>query len=156
MQTSALSLTLAAFALPVAAGASCLALLWFVRRRLAGTERALASLTEDLSQMAELQLALLRKVTGDLRRMEERFLDLTLPAAEAPLPLERRHRVLALARKGMAAAEIADRLGMPAGEVELILGMKGLAEARAPSPAVGPHAPEAPVQRKEASRAMLA
>jgi hypothetical protein len=153
MQTSALSLTLAAFALPVAAGAGCLALLWFVRRRLAGTERALAHLTEDLSQMAELQLALLRKVTGELRHMEEKLLDLTLPAPEAPLPLERRHRVLALARKGMAAAEIADRLGMPGGEVELILGMKGLAEARAASPAVRPQAPEQP---KEASRAMLA
>lgn len=156
MQASAFSLTLAAFALPVAACVGCLALLWFVRRRLAGTERALAHITEDLFQMAELQLALLRKVSGDLRAMEEKLLDLALPTPEASLPLERRHRVLALARKGMAAAEIAERLGMPGGEVELILGMKGLAEARAASAARAPHPRETHGKREEAPRAMLA
>lgn len=156
MQTSAFWLALAGLALPLASAAGCLALLWFVRRRLAGTERALAQLTEDLSQMAELQLELLRKVTGDLRNMEEKIMELALPAPEAPLPLERRHRVLALARKGMAPAEIADRLGVPGGEVELILGMQGLVEARPGSPIAGARPPGMHEKQKEASRAMLA
>ncbi len=144
------------FALLAAAAAGCLMLLWFARRRLARAERELARLSDDLFQLAELQLVLVHKVDGELRDMEEKLLDLALPAADAPLPLERRHRVLALARKGMAPVEIAERLGMPAGEVELILGMKGLAETRV-APASG-HAPPAGVRekRKDSLHAMLA
>jgi DNA-binding NarL/FixJ family response regulator len=45
----------------------------------------------------------------------------TAPAA--PNMTERRHRVLTLARKGMRGPAIADTLGMPRGEVELIINL---------------------------------
>ncbi len=90
-------------------------------------------MSEDLLQMAELQMEIYRRVSKDLSDIEERVLDLSVPSAEATPPLERRHQVLTLARKGVALDEIARRLHMPRGEAELILNLRKYIDAKAPA-----------------------
>lgn len=55
-----------------------------------------------------------------------------MPSADAPLPLERRHQVLTLARKGVSAEEISRRLNIPKGEAELILSLRKYVDAKIP------------------------
>lgn len=52
------------------------------------------------------------------------------PTAPRPTPTDRRHRVLRLAQRGLDTRTISETLGVPQGEVSLILGMnKARAEA---------------------------
>lgn len=50
------------------------------------------------------------------------------PAYAKPSMTERRHRVLTLAKRGLDSGEIATTLGVPYGEVELIVGLSNAAE----------------------------
>ena len=82
--------------------------------------------------MADLQADLYHHVHRDLTKIEEKVLDMSVPSSDAPPPLERRHQVLTLARKGVALEEIARRLHIPRGEAELILSLRKYIE-RVPS-----------------------
>jgi len=81
-------------------------------------------MAQDVLQVAGLQLEAYRKISRELSGMEERLLDLTAPSQDPSLPLERRYQVLRLSGKGLSSREISERLGMPGGEVELILNLK--------------------------------
>ncbi len=112
----------------VSAGVCCLLQkVWLRRFRILKNE--VARFSEDLIQMLELQADVYRRVCRNMRDIEEKVLDLSIPALDAPLPLERRHHVLALARKGMAPDEISRRLNMPRGEAELILSLRKFSDS---------------------------
>ncbi len=116
----------------------CLCYFFLLRKwscRLLALERELQQLSEAVCQMAEIQMKSYRRLSGNLGDMEERIMDLSLPSDDPDLPLERRHRVLALARKGTPVDEIVKRLNMPRGEAELILNLRGFVDAKAPKAA---------------------
>lgn len=104
------------------------------RRRFSALKQEMTRLSEDLLQMAELQTDLYQHVRCDLTKIEEKVLDMSMPSSDSPAPLERRHQVLTLARKGVALEEIAQRLRIPRGEAELILSLRKYIE-RAPAAA---------------------
>ncbi|HYK88154.1 MAG TPA: hypothetical protein VE398_05260 [Acidobacteriota bacterium] len=93
-------------------------------RRLRMLERDLHQFSDVMSQLAEIQMKSYKKLSGNLGDMEERLMDLALPSQDSNLPLERRHHVLALARKGVLIDDIVKRLNMPRGEAELILNLR--------------------------------
>ncbi|MBP1597048.1 MAG: hypothetical protein H6Q05_2425 [Acidobacteria bacterium] len=109
-------------ALLSALSCSALGLIW--RRRLEALKKELSRLSEDLLQMVELQMDTYHHVRRSVTDLEEKIIELSLPSSDVPLPLERRHQVLTLARKGVAVDEIAHRLNMPKGEAELILNLR--------------------------------
>ncbi len=100
-------------------------------RRLRALEQDLPQFSAAISEMAEIQMKSYRKLSGHLGDMEERIMDLVVPSKDSGLPLERRHQVLALSRKGVAAEDIAKRLDVPRGEAELILGLRKFVDAGA-------------------------
>ncbi len=108
---------------------------WRLGRRLSAVERDLQQLSDMMSQMAEIQMKSYRRLSGDLGEVEERIMDLALPSQDSSLPLERRHHVLALARKGVLIDEIVKRLNIPRGEAELILNLRKFADVPAPGAA---------------------
>ncbi|NWG13353.1 MAG: hypothetical protein HXY20_07460 [Acidobacteria bacterium] len=93
-------------------------------RRLRRLERNLLDSAEALGQMVEIQMSEHRRISGYMDDIEERILSMSAPEAEPPRPIDRRHQVLALSRKGCDLAEITRRLNIPLGEVELILNLK--------------------------------
>jgi hypothetical protein len=112
----------------IAAG-SCLLMWQLWRRRFRALQAEVKSLSEDLLQGIELQSEMYRIIRRGLHGVEERVLELSVPSSDAPLPLERRHQVLTLARRGISTDEIASRLNMPRGEAELILNLRRFADA---------------------------
>ena len=102
------------------------------QRRLRTLKQEMMRVSEDLLQVVELQADIYRRVCRDLSGIEEKVLDLSIPTADAPLPLERRHQVLMLARKNVAVDEIARRLSMPKGEVDLILRLRKYVDTKTP------------------------
>jgi hypothetical protein len=107
---------------------SCAAI-WMVGRavweqRIRSLETDLKACSEAICQMADTQMAVHRRLAATIGDMEERVLDLAVPSRESSHGLDRRHRVLALARKGMALDDIAQRLNLPTGEAELILNLR--------------------------------
>ncbi len=123
-----LSLMLGAGALLAAGGCFISQLVW--RRRFLALQGELRRLSEDLLQVVELQSDVYHRVSRGLSDVEEKVLELSVPSVDAPLPLERRHQVLTLARKGIAVDEIARRLNMPKGEAELILNLRKYADVK--------------------------
>ena len=100
----------------------------FTAKRISGgrvraLEQDLQRFSEAMNQMAEMQMKTYRKLSANLQDIEERLLDLSVPKHDSTLPLERRHNVLALARKGASVDDIAQRIGIPRGEAELIVGL---------------------------------
>ncbi|MDX2030107.1 MAG: hypothetical protein SF339_05535 [Blastocatellia bacterium] len=91
-------------------------------RRLAVAEKkveAVARLASDQARrVASLESRLPRKRLGALPESADK----PKSPAEASIT-ERRHRVLALSRRGMSAELIAQTLGVPHGEVELIISL---------------------------------
>jgi hypothetical protein len=115
----------------IAAGGSLLLhKLW--QRRFLALKQEMKQFSEDLMQMADLQSDIYRQVSRHLNDIEGKVLDFSVPASEGALPLERRHQVLTLARKGIAIDEIARRLSMPKGEVDLILSLRNFVKATPP------------------------
>ncbi len=98
-------------------------------RRLRALEQDLQTFSEAMCQMAEIQMKGYQKLNGNVGEIEERILELALPATDSRLPLERRHQVLALSRKGVAVDEIVKRLSVPRGEAELILSLQNYTDA---------------------------
>jgi hypothetical protein len=126
--------------LAAAAVAVCAMLVVTARaRRDARAAAGLArELEEGLESMRRSLEAAEQRAEDHARRvawLESKLRQEAAPAAAAP-PMsatgklnitERRHRVLSLARKGQDAETIAQMLGMPHGEVELIIGLSRVA-----------------------------
>jgi len=110
----------------------CLVSLQLWRRPFRALRREVMRFSEGLLQMADLQKDIYRRICHDLNGIEERVLDLAAPSSDGPLPLERRHQVLTLARNGVDLDEISRRLNMPRGEAELILSLRKYMEAKQP------------------------
>ena len=86
-------------------------------------EQELQHTCNTVVQLAEKQADSHGKVSASLEGLEERIMELSVPSHNATLPLERRHQVLTLSRRGMALEDIAKRLKAPVGEAELILSL---------------------------------
>ncbi|MBN2244024.1 MAG: hypothetical protein JW793_15170 [Acidobacteria bacterium] len=86
-------------------------------------EKELEDVCAALSQMAELQVRSYRKHASLVDNLEERIMELNFPSDDSRLPLERRHQVLTLARRGVNLDDIVRRLKAPVGEAELILNL---------------------------------
>ena len=93
-------------------------------KRIQGLERDLQGLSNEMSNMVEIQIGSHRRQITRFEELEERIMDLSIPSRDSSLPLERRHQVLALARQGIGLQDIAARLKAPAGEAELILNLR--------------------------------
>ena len=113
-----------------AGGSFLLHRLW--QRRFLALKPEMKRFSEDLMQMAELQSDIYRQVSRHLNDIEGKVLNLSVPSSEGSRPLERRHQVLTLTRKGIAVDEIARRLSMPKGEVDLILSLRKFVKATPP------------------------
>jgi hypothetical protein len=115
---------------------SCAAAYFLVNRtfaaRVAVLERDLQNFSEAMCQMAEIQMKGYQKLTGNVGEIEERILELAVPSSDSRLPLERRHQVLSLSRKGVAVDEIVNRLNLPRGEADLILNLQKYTDVAAP------------------------
>jgi len=125
-------LCLGAAALIAAGGGLAVLMIW--RRRFLALQEEMKRFSDDLLQVVELQSDIYRRVCRGLNDVEEKVLELWVPSSEAPLPLERRHQVLTLARKGVSIDEMARRLNMPRGEAELILSLRKYMEAKPDEP----------------------
>ena len=95
-----------------------------VIRRIRTLERNLHGYLDVMTQMAEIQKKSHKKISANFEDLEERIMDLSVPSHDSSMPLERRHRVLALARQGVALEDIVKRLKAPVGEAELILNLQ--------------------------------
>ena len=104
----------------------------FWQARFQALRKELARVSEDLVQAVELQGDIYRRVSRELNDIEEKVMDLSVPSSDTPPPLERRHQVLTLARKGVGIDEIARRLNMPKGEAELILSLRKYSDVKIP------------------------
>jgi hypothetical protein len=125
-------LCLGAAALIAAGGGIAVHMIW--RRRFLALQEKMKRFSDDLLQVVELQSDIYRRVCRGLNDVEEKVLELSVPSSDAPLPLERRHQVLTLARKGVSVDEMARRLNMPRGEAELILSLRKYMEAKPDEP----------------------
>ncbi len=93
-------------------------------KRVQALEQNLQSYLDMMTQMAEIQKKSHQKISANFEDLEERIMDLSVPSHDSNMPLERRHRVLALARQGVALEDIVKRLKAPVGEAELILNLQ--------------------------------
>src|SRR5512136_2759052 len=101
-------------------------------QRVKKLESELLCLSEAICQIADAQMSGYQKLSARVGEIEERVLELVMPSDDSLLPLERRHRVLALARGGLALEEIVKRIGIPRGEAELILSLNRQMDSAAP------------------------
>lgn len=92
-------------------------------QRIQSLENDLTDIGAVVSQIAEMQVRSHRKYSASVESLEERIMELSVPSSDSGLPLERRHQVLTLARRGMALDDIVKRLKAPVGEAELILSL---------------------------------
>ncbi len=113
----------------LSAGGFCLMLRWWQRRFLA-LKQEVGRLSDDFLQLIDLQQEMFHRVCRNLNDIDEKVMDLSVPTSDGPLPLERRHQVLTLARKGLSVDDIARRLSMPKGEAELILSLRKYADGK--------------------------
>jgi len=93
-------------------------------QRIQSLERDLQRISDVVGQLVEIQMRSHQKSSVRLEDMEERIMELSVPSQDSNLPLERRHKVLALARQGVGLEDIAQRLKAPVGEAELILNLR--------------------------------
>jgi hypothetical protein len=116
-------------AVPMLAIAGTYAVLhFFWRRRVIGLERDLQTCTEAICQMADTHMAAHKKMAGTIAELEQKLVELAAPARKTGIDLDKRHRVLRLARNGVAVDDISKRLKVPRGEAELILSLRKFAE----------------------------
>lgn len=90
---------------------------------LEATSRDLDSATQRANEQARRIAWLEARVRGRATAKDEETLAPDARIEDKTNLTERRHRVLALARRGLDAAAVADSLGMPHGEVELIINL---------------------------------
>jgi hypothetical protein len=110
---------------------------WVVLRRSLGhrigaLERDLQSVSEIVSQMAEIHIRAHECSRVETRDGQERAGGRLPRGGTGTLDLDLRHQVLALAGKGVALDEIVHRLKVSRGAAESILNLRKLAEAAMP------------------------
>ena len=105
-------------------------------RRIQILEKDVARYTDLIDKMADVQSKTLEKFSRRFEELDERLLELSIPSWDPEMPLEKRHRVLTLAKQGVPMDEIVERVKAPVGEAELILNLRkyqhGLKNASAP------------------------
>jgi len=72
-------------------------------KRVKALERDLRQCSEAVCQMIELQMREHRRLACSIDDIEERILGYAAPDIGSPKPVDRRHQVLTLSRKGLAA-----------------------------------------------------
>jgi hypothetical protein len=112
----------------IAAAVTCLILHFVWRRRLHALERDLQTCTEAICQIADTHMTSQQKMAGTITELEEKIVELTAPERRTGTDLDKRHRVLRLARNGVALDDISKRLKLPRGEAELILSLRKYVE----------------------------
>jgi len=107
-----------------------------VQRRIEALEADMARYAEVVARMADVQSKTFEKFSSRFEELDERVLELSVPSQDPEMPLEKRHQVLSLARRGVPIEEIVERVKAPVGEAELILNLrkfqKGLKNTPAP------------------------
>lgn len=111
------------FVLVLCACIPALAIRKILTQRIQVLEQELQHISNAVSQMAEMQLESHSKLSTSIEGLEERVMELSVPSHDTILPLERRHQVMTLARRGMSLEDIVKRLKAPIGEAELILNL---------------------------------
>ena len=111
-----------------------------MQRRIEALELEMSRYAEVVARIADVQSKTFEKFSGRFEEIDERVLDLSVPSQSPEMPLEKRHQVLSLARRGVPMEEIVERVKAPVGEAELILNLrkyqKGLKNASMPKQAV--------------------
>jgi hypothetical protein len=102
--------------------------------RIKSLEQELQTFSDVVVQLVEIQTQSHSQVTTSLEDLEERLLDMSVPSQDANSALERRHKVLTLARQGVSAEDISKRLGTPVGEAELMLKLRKFRGANLSNP----------------------
>jgi hypothetical protein len=100
-----------------------LAIRKLMSRRIQKLEQDLQHVCNTVVHMAEKDAKSHAGLKASLDGLEERIMELSVPSHNARLPLERRHQVWTLARRGMSPEDISKRLKAPVGETELILNL---------------------------------
>jgi hypothetical protein len=93
-------------------------------RRIETLEEDMVRYSELIAKMADVQSRTFEKFSGRFEELEERVLDLSVPSQNPEMPLEKRHQVLSLAKRGVPIDEIVERVQAPVGEAELILNLR--------------------------------
>jgi len=114
------------FVLTVVAGGTILyyASIKKLLRRIQILEKDVARYADVIDKMADVQSKTLEKFSRRFEELDERLLDLSVPSWDPEMPLEKRHRVLTLAKQGVPMDEIVERVKAPVGEAELILNLR--------------------------------
>jgi hypothetical protein len=92
-------------------------------KRIQDLEQDLQGYADVMLKVAEVQTKTQEAFSSRFEELDERIIELSVPHQDPDVPLERRHKVLALARQGMALEDIVKRLKAPVGETELILNL---------------------------------
>jgi len=124
---------IASAAVSGAVASALMCLLW--NRRVKALQGELRGVNDAICQLADSQIELRRKLSNAVQEMEEKILDVAVPSRDAGRNLDRRHRVLSLARRGLSVEDIARQLRVPKGEAELILSLKKYMEKGPPQTA---------------------
>lgn len=112
-------------------------LLWLSNRRertaRADLSHRLHQLAGAVDEMVQWNESAFRTVTRSVRSLEDEVQrgDRNTP----PSPVERKHRILGLARRGLTAEEITRQLNLPRAEVDLIVNLGHLLQPDARPPA---------------------
>jgi hypothetical protein len=112
----------------IAAAATYLVLHFVWGRRLHELERDLQTCTDAICQIADTHMTSQRRMAGAITELEKKIVELTAPERRTGTDLDKRHRVLRLARNGVALDDISKRLKLPRGEAELILRLRKYVE----------------------------
>ena len=95
-----------------------------MQRRIEVLEADMARYAEVVARMTEVQSKTFEKFSGRFEELDERVLELSVPSQESEKPLEKRHQVLSLAKRGVPIHEIVEIVKAPVGEAELILNLR--------------------------------
>jgi|WetSurSiteA1Bulk_404760.scaffolds.fasta_scaffold122979_2 hypothetical protein len=110
-----------------------LVLLVFVHRswarRVRSLEQDLEALNASVERMNESQWLSQEQTSRGLAEVEERLMELAVPSGASDMPLERRHRVLSLAKQGASVDQISRTLNVPRCEADLILSLQSFASS---------------------------
>ena len=109
-------------------------------RRVEILEKDAARYKDAVDKMVDVQARTLEKFSRRFDELDERILELSVPSWDPEMPLEKRHRVLTLAKQGVPMDEIVERVKAPVGEAELILNLRKYQRGikTAPTPRVAP------------------
>jgi len=126
-------LPVVAIALVLAVAVICLLAKKRLDDRLGPLERELRELSSTVNEITDLQMNAYQKLSASVGQLEEGIMELAVPSQKSNITLERRHKVLALARQGIPLDEIVKRLNTPRAEAEFILSLRKSGRRKRPS-----------------------